>query len=155
MLRAPPRAGRRHNLASVLNKRSVSSTQSPFSSQQVADQYQQPHKRLSGDQSLATAVMSKIEDGNIKAAIRIITSGDISAVDNADTYQSLCDRHPQAPVDRNPLLDPNKFSATQFTEEDVITAISSFLQDPQAAQTGFAPNIRGTSHLTRKQAQHL
>jgi hypothetical protein len=88
MLRAPPRAGRRHNLASVLNKRSVSSTQSPFSSQQAPDQYQQPHKRLSGDQCLATAVMSKI--GNIKAAIRIITSGDILAVDNADTYQSLC-----------------------------------------------------------------
>jgi hypothetical protein len=96
--------------------------------------------------------MSKIEDGIIKAAIRIITSCDIAAVDNADTYQSLCDRHPQAPVDRNPLPDPDKFSATQFTEEDVITAISSF-------PAGFAGGPYGVrpQHLreTRKQTQHL
>ena len=84
MLRAPPRAGRRHNLASVLNKRSVFSTQTaPFPPQQTADH--QPRKKMSGDQSLATTVMSKIEDGNIKAAIRIIYSGDSPAVYN-DNY---------------------------------------------------------------------
>ena len=138
ILRAPPRAGRRHNLASVLNKRSILSTQSSsFPSQQAADR--QPHKRLSGDQSLATAVMSKIEDGNIKAAIRIITSGDTPAVDDANTYQSLCDRHPQAPADKNPPPDPDKFSATQFTEEDVIAAISSFPAGSAGGPDGVRP----------------
>jgi hypothetical protein len=138
MLRAPPRAGRRHNLASVLNKRSVSSTQSsPFPSQQAADR--QRNKKPSGDQSLATAVMSKIEDGNIKAAIRIITSGDTPAVDNAKTYQSLCDRHPQASVDRNPSPDPSKFPAAQFTEEDVLAAIRSFPAGSAGGPDGVRP----------------
>ncbi len=138
MLRAPPRAGRRHNLASVLNKRSVFSTQTAsLPPQQTADH--QPRKKMSGDQSLATAVMSKIEDGNIKAAIRIITSGDSPAVDNDNTYQSLCDRHPQAPVDKNPSPDPDKFSAVQFTEEDVLAAISSFPAGSAGGPDGVRP----------------
>lgn len=70
--------------------------------------------------------MSKIEDGNIKAAIRIIHSAGSPTLDNAQTYQSLCDWHPQAPVDRIPSPDPSTFPAAQFTEEDVITAIRSF-----------------------------
>jgi len=51
---------------------------------------------MSEEQNLATAAMSMIDDGNIKAAIRIITSGDgQTAAGDANTYQSLCDRHPQ------------------------------------------------------------
>jgi hypothetical protein len=64
--------------------------------------------------------MSKIEDGNMKAAIRIITSSDSPAANNAQTFQSLCDRHPQAPADRISSPDPSKFPAAQFCEKDII-----------------------------------
>ena len=115
-----------HNLASVLDKRSVliiSSSSSP-PHQPAADS--QRHKRMSGDQSLATAVMPKIEDCNTTAAICIITSQDSPAADDAQTYQSHCDRHPQAPADRISPPDPSKFFAAQFTEEDGVAAIRSF-----------------------------
>ena len=135
MLHAPPRAGRRHNLASVLNKRSILTTD-PSSPLMEADR--RTHRRVSSDQSLATAVMSKIEDGNIKAAIRIITSGESPAVDNAQTYQSVCDRHPHAPVDRIPSPDPSKFPAAQFTE-DVTATIRSFPTGSAGGPDGVRP----------------
>jgi len=83
--------------------------------------------------------MSKIEDGNIRAAIRIITSGDTPAVDNVSTYQSLCDRHPHAPSDRNPSSDPSKFPTVQFTEEDVTAAIRSFPAGSAGGPDGVRP----------------
>ena len=83
--------------------------------------------------------MSKIEDGNIKAAIRIITSGDSLAIDNAQTYQSLCDRHPRAPGDRIPSPDPSMIPAVQFTEEDVIAAIRSFPTGSAGGPDGVCP----------------
>jgi hypothetical protein len=104
MLRAPPRAGRRHNLASLLNKRSMSSNLTDITSA-VTDS-QPTNKKASSDHSLASAIMSKIEDGNIRAAIRIITSGDTLAVNNMSTYQALCYRH--APSDSKPPSDLSK-----------------------------------------------
>jgi len=59
---------------------------------------QSTKKKASNDQSLASAVMSNIEEGNIRAAIRIITSGDAAQL--STTFQ--------------------------FTVEDVIAAIRSF-----------------------------
>jgi hypothetical protein len=83
--------------------------------------------------------MSKIEDGNIKAAIRIITSGDCPATDNAQTFQSLCDRHPPAAADRIPSPDPCKFVAAQFTEKDVADAIRSFTAGFAGGPDGVRP----------------
>jgi len=40
------------------------------------------NKKASNDLSLASAVISKIEDGKIRAAIHIIISSDSPAVDN-------------------------------------------------------------------------
>ena len=74
MLRAPPRTGRRHNLATTLIKRDILQGFADSASNDSTSR-SRPTKQ-SDDQSLAAAVMAKIEDGNIKAAIRIITSGE-------------------------------------------------------------------------------
>ena len=140
MLHAPPRAGRRHNLAACLNKRNILKNESsrPTSTHILAAD-RRPNKRVSDDQSIATAVMSKIEDGNIKAAIRIITSGDCPATDNAQTFQSLCDRHPPAAADRIPSPDPCNFVAAQFTEKNVADAIRSFPAGSAGGPDGVRP----------------
>jgi len=46
---------------------------------------QPTYKKANNNQSLASAVMSQIEDGNMRAAIRNITSGDSPAVVNIQT----------------------------------------------------------------------
>jgi hypothetical protein len=78
MFHAPPRTGRRHSLANELMKRSMSSTQLE------AGTVKSRHRpaRVSDDQCSRT---EQIENGNIKAAVRIITSDDRTAADSAET----------------------------------------------------------------------
>ena len=95
---------------------------------------------------MATAVMSKIEDGNIRAAIRIITSDDRPADDSAETLQALRERHPCAAPDRQQFPDPIKFPASQFTEEDVAAAIRSFTAGSSGGPDGVRP--QHLRHLT-------
>ena len=99
MLYAPARTGRRHNLASVLKKRCTSSSKTITDHNHDLDQRR--HRKANDEQCLATAVMTKIEDGNIKAAIRIITSDERPAADSAETLQALGDRHPPPPHGSN------------------------------------------------------
>ena len=55
---------------------------------------------------LAAAVTAKVEDGNIKAAIRILCSEEKPATDVKVTYQQLWERHPQPPSDRSLAQSP-------------------------------------------------
>jgi hypothetical protein len=137
MLYAPARTGRRHNLASVLKKRCASSSKTVTDHNQDLDQRR--HRKTTDDQCLATAVMTKIEDGNIKAAIRIITSDEHPAADSAETLQALRDCHPPPPTDRTPLPDPGQLLAVQFSESDVAAAIRSFPAGSSGGPDGIRP----------------
>ena len=66
MLWVPPRGGYRHNLASDVNKRSISSAHADPAPNTT--DYPHHYKKMNNDQSRSTAVMSKIEDGNVRAA---------------------------------------------------------------------------------------
>jgi hypothetical protein len=61
---------------------------------------------VSDDECLASAVMSNIEDGNIQAAVRIITSDYRHAADSAETVQAIIERHPSAAAGRQQNPDP-------------------------------------------------
>jgi hypothetical protein len=137
MLFAPARTGRRHNLASTLKKRNAASSQ-PATDDTQERTHRRPGKANS-DHSLATAVMTKIEDGNIKAAVRIITSDDRPAENSAETLQALRERHPLAHSDRQPLPDPSQLPAVQFTEIDVAAAIRSFPAGSSGGPDGIRP----------------
>ena len=83
----PRRSDRKHNIASVLKKRSV--TDVPSTQSTPAHVANSP----ANDATLATAVMSKIEDGNIKAAILILSSEDKLASDCKQTVLYENDTH--------------------------------------------------------------
>jgi hypothetical protein len=83
--------------------------------------------------------MSKIEDGNIKAAIRIISSDDCPADSNAQTLQALRKLHPPASLDRQHFPDPIKLSAVQFTDYDVTAAIRAFPAGSAGGPDGIRP----------------
>ena len=71
---------------------------------------------------LSSAVTDKVEDGNIKAAIRLLCSEDKPAPDTTDTLTKLADEHPQGSNDINVLPYPKSTSAVQVTEENVLKA---------------------------------
>ena len=84
------------------------------------------HKQKDAGELLAAAVMAKIEDGNMKAAIRIMSSEEKPATDVEATYMKLLARHPAPPVDRRPAPDPAGTTALKVTEEQVMSAIRTF-----------------------------
>ena len=64
----------------------------------------------------------KLEDGNIRAAVRIVCSDEKPALNNDATLDALRQRHPPASANRN----PSTFNAVSVTGHDVIKAIRSF-----------------------------
>ena len=85
-------------------------------------------RNFSSDQILAKAVMAKIADGNIRAAVHIICSDDAPASDSPETLGALIDKHPPAPTDCHipPRVTDGSVPTLQVDEGDVRRAITSF-----------------------------
>jgi len=88
--------------------------------------------------------MTKIEDGNIKVAIRIITSDERPASDSAETLQALRERHPSPPSDRTPPPDPGQLPAVQFPSQLLPQPSALFQQAPQGVRMVFDLSIFAT-----------
>ena len=78
------------------------------------------------DTLLAQAVSSKLEDGNIRAAIRLLCSEDSPAPPSLENLHKLQEKHPQAKIDEGCLPDSAQFSPLSVEEMDVRKAILSF-----------------------------
>jgi len=135
ILTAPRRTGRKHNITTVLRKRSVTDVIVPVSHDISA----KANKSSANDEALATAVMSKIEDGNFKAAIRILGSDDRLAPDCSETVDALRERHPSASQDRMSIPDQHNFSSCTVSEADVAAAIRSFPAGSAGGPDRFRP----------------
>jgi len=55
----------------------------------------------SGDQIAASMAAARLEDGDIKGAVRLLCSDDSVAVPDGATFEELVRLHPTAPVDRH------------------------------------------------------
>jgi len=120
VLTQPTRGGKWHNLASLIKKRTVE----PYNS----DQENLSHRPKKSDAAtlLANAVSAKIEDGNVRAAIRITCSEDKPAPNSDHIYSQLLDKHPAPPPGRSSVPDPQPTAAVQVTETEVLQAVRSF-----------------------------
>jgi hypothetical protein len=133
MLVAPPRGGKKHNLTATLKKRLAT------------DDYTSSTIRIrktcvkSDMEALAATVSSKIDDGNIKAALRILTSEDKQAIVNEDTIKALHTKHPAAAAGRRPSPIPNDYAALQVTETVVQAVIKSFPAGSAGGPDGIRP----------------
>jgi len=129
----PLRGGKRHNLASIIKKRTVE----PYN----ADHELVSHRTKKPDAAtlLANAVSAKIEDGNLKAAIRIMCSEDKPASNSDSVYAQLLDKHPSPPPERGVIPDAQPMVAVQMTEPDVLQAIRSFPAGSAGGPDGVRP----------------
>ena len=120
MLLTPPKRGKKHNLTTVIK------------SGLVTDNYKTAIKKVckipvkNDLASLAASVKAKVEDGNIKAALRLLFSEDKPAEYNDITISALKARHPQAASDRKVSPSPQEYIALRVSEDAVKIVIRSF-----------------------------
>ena len=95
--------------------------------------------RCNDQEIIAAAVSSKLEDGNIKAAIRILCSEDKPVPINLDSLNELNSKHPSQPLDRP--ITPIETSVTPFqtSEEEVRKHIHSFPAGSSGGPDGLRP----------------
>ena len=136
LLLAPPISGRKHNITNVLRKRTMETIAIT-----APNRAQRPRSTTHRDDNsvLATAVRSKLEDGNIRAAVRIICSDEKPAVNSDATLKALHSHHPPAAVDRAAMPDPATYNAVRVTKLDVCAAIRSFPAGSAAGPNGIRP----------------
>ena len=84
------------------------------------------HSNRDPSSSFVAAVTSKIEDGNLRAAIRMLSLNEQLAPCCEDTVSKLLSKHPEAPHDRHPFPAPSLFAPLQVTDEIVREVITSF-----------------------------
>jgi len=135
VLRKPARGGKRHNLTSLIKKR----TDEPTTPASTPSPYPNPKLKSDPSSSLAAAVSAKLEDGNIKAALRIICSDDRPAPSSDENFVKLLDKHPAATPRNLPLPDSRSFPALQVEESDVLKAIKSFPAGSSGGPDGVRP----------------
>ena len=144
-LAKPSRGGKRHNLTSVVKKRADdvinnSTYGSSISSSLPSSNKLPPSTRQhDASYSLATKISAKIEDGNVRAAVRIICSDDTLAVANQDTLKKLADKHPCAPSNRSITHIACPTPQLLTTDSEVLKAIRSFPAGSCGGPDGIRP----------------
>src|SRR6218665_3123531 len=94
---------------------------------------------MSEDQAVAAAVASKLEDGTIRAAVRILCSSDKPAREDKNAMEELLSKHPVLPSDRPRIPINPSASPLQLTEEQIFGQIRSFPTGSSASQDGRRP----------------
>ena len=102
--------------------------------------------RNSEDSHLVTAITSKLEESNFRAAIRLLCSKDKPAPNNAETLEVLQAKHPPAAQDRKSAYDfvgNAPFQPLPVSPEDVIKCLGTFQAGTSGGPDGFtAQNVR-------------
>jgi len=80
-----------------------------------------------------------LEDGNIKAAIRILSSEEGPVTPSANSFSSLKSKQPTASKPCDGLPNPSQFSSLSVTESDVRRAVLSFPSGSAGGPDGLRP----------------
>jgi len=92
ILYQPKRDRSRHNLSSVIKHR-LSAYTAVGGTPDVSETVQR-HRQSTA--ALSQAVSAKLEDGNVRAAVRILMSDDSPASHSPESLEELNDKHPSA-----------------------------------------------------------
>ena len=92
----------------------------------ITHRKQDPSKIKDSEKKVARLASEKLEDGDIKGAIRILCSVDSVADFDKETHNKLVDLHPPVPTDRRELPLPDTGAPLCVDQNIVRAAISSF-----------------------------
>ena len=154
ILAKPSRGGKARNLSNIIAKRCKNFhfiTESDLRAGSLGDdsrEVEQTKNRVTGstrkgdtqENRLAKLVSLKIEEGNYKGAVRLISSGDRPTPPSAEGLRLLQEKHPPAHIDRLiPSLPSNPQSGADFTTEEVLGAVRSFPPGSSGGPDGLSP----------------
>ena len=139
ILAAPKRGGRKHNVASSIRKR-VAGFDANLSVNETPE-LKGSCRGKPGNPShfLSQAVAAKLEDGNLRAAIRLLVSDEAYAAPSTEGLAKLRLKHPPATIDVSTMPVPQSDSGLSVTEIDVRKAIMSFPAGSSAGPDGLRP----------------
>src|SRR6218665_3953892 len=104
-----------------------------------------PTEGAGGEGALLAAVNAKLEDGNIRAAVRILCDGAPPAIPNEQNLKLLMEKHPFDPdpvaLGRLPTTDTS--GSWQVTPREVLRAVRTFPGGSAAGPDGFRPGHLG------------
>jgi hypothetical protein len=130
VLAVPKRGGNKRSLVKVIQDRAAAWSSTMNFSDATETNCHRPVRTTrrsdaETDQYLAKAVSSKLEEGNIKAAVRLVCSEDKPAPNTAETLSALKKKHPPAPPDRRPGCSPDspRFDALHISDTDLVSAV--------------------------------
>ena len=140
ILVTPKRGGKRHNLVSLIRKRIDSFLGLPTSIDSSSSSRSTSVHSIKTDASLlAQAVSSKLEDGNLKAAIRILNSDEGPVKPSAESLQQLKEKHPPGSGGLTNLPDVNPVNVLSVSDNEVRSAVQSFPAGSSGGPDGMRP----------------
>ena len=138
VLQPPKRGGRRHNLASVI-KRRISSYSSGHIDSDQANPTRFSQDKKSQKSTLGQAISAKLEDGNVRSAIRLLMSDDSPAAPSPESLKALRDKHPRASSNLSDLAAARSEQCVSVDESEVRRAILSFPAGSAGGPDGLRP----------------
>src|SRR5277367_5398640 len=138
-----PDQGKRQNLTNLIKSRTATFPDPPSidSNQTVSAKVKSTLRPSKGPEAkLAALISAKVEEGNLKGAIRLLCSEEKMTDSTPETVIKLLEKHPPAPVDRRLLPCPSlPQHPLQVTEADVTKAIKSFPPGSSGGPDGLRP----------------
>ena len=136
ILCVPTKSGSNTSVSSIIRARLTGCCNSP-----MAGSHHAIPRRKSDESAIAAAVSSKVEDGNLKAALRLICSEDKPADCSDAVFNALLSKHPPRASNRQPVPDPvqGDFASLQVSESSVLKALKSFPAGSSGGPDGLRP----------------
>jgi len=138
VLHPPKRGGKRHRLSTTVKHRIATFT----AGRSVTDSVGYTHagqQQVNSTATVSQAVSAKLEDGNVRAAIRILMSDDSPAVPSPESFNALSEKHPAASSNLTELPAPRTDQCLSVDESEVRRAVLSFPAGSAAGPDGLRP----------------
>lgn len=142
ILTQPERAGRRRNLANLVKRRIENHEMLRTKDEEEREEGGSGRRPSAKDRRLA-AVGAKLEEGNIRAATRILCSQDCPVIATQESLAAMQERHPKDNWAAN-LADLPVAAQTapfQVTEREVLDAMRSFPAGSSGGPDGMRPQL--------------
>src|SRR6218665_3412579 len=135
----PPRAGKRRNVTTIIKERVEGWTKGSEMVDVKLDSPTGARRERSQEEMTLAAIGSKLEDGNIRAAILILCDGGNLAIPDGDNLALLKEKHPanDDPVALMRLPVPSVIGAWQMSVDEVLEAVRTFPNGTAGGPDGF------------------